>query len=102
MLFFKKVLREFSGIAFKIIVGRGQYSFASKVTGGHSQYRNAVASGRRCASIIKEYRIHPTLPRYGTDLFQAAIRTLDEKVHSLQTQQASRVLVINLFQNLLR
>ena len=46
--------------------------FASKVTVGHGQYRNAVASGRRCDSIIEEYRIYPTLPRYGTDLFQAA------------------------------
>jgi len=53
--------------------------FASKVTVGQGQYRNAVASGRRCASLIEEYRIHPTLPRYGTDIIQAPILTFEAK-----------------------
>ena len=56
--------------------------FASKVTVGQGQYRNAVASGRRCASLIEEYRIHPTLPRYGTDIIQVRILTFEAKPSS--------------------
>jgi hypothetical protein len=46
-------------------------SLASKVSVGYGQYRNAVASVRRGASILMP-TAHPTLPRYGTDCGQGS------------------------------
>ena len=69
-----------------------QYGFASKVTVGRGQYRNAVASGRRCAPITEESCIHkidPTLPRYGTDLFQAPILTFEAIPSSRKRQRVA-------------
>jgi len=44
---------------------------------GHSQYRNAVASGQsrnRNDPRVLMYNADPTLPRYGTDCVQVEFR----------------------------
>src|SRR6185503_12356989 len=67
-------------------------SFASRGTVGRGQYRNAAASGRRCASLTKQYcscETHPTLPRYGTDLVQPRIQIFEAKPVYLNASSGS-------------